>query len=127
MIRRALSKYCGGESLKLSDSQVAMHWLNNQELALKQWIRNRVVEILRFTNANQWKYVKTTDMPADLGTRKGATVQDVSMESVWQNGFEWMQRDCASFPTKCYSVIKEDCIKESDNSNEIIDVGNIAG
>jgi hypothetical protein len=61
---------------KLTDSQVTLHWINNQELPLKQWPRNRVVEILRFTEANQWKYVKGIDMPADLGTRKGATLKD---------------------------------------------------
>ena len=88
VVKRALSNHHNGKSLKLTDSQVTMHWLNNQELALKQWIRNRVVEILRFTRALEWKYVKTTDMPADLGTRRGASIKDVNMESVWQNGFE---------------------------------------
>ena len=71
VVRRALSKHCSGESLKLTDSRVTMHWLNNQELALKQWIRNRVVEILRLTNPKEWKYLTTSDMPADLGTRRG--------------------------------------------------------
>ena len=59
-------------SLKLTDSQVTLHWLNNQELPLKQWVRNRVVEILRFTDKINWYYVKGIDMPADLRTRKGA-------------------------------------------------------
>ena len=44
---------------KLTDSQVTLHWINNQELPLKQWPRNRVVDILRFTQADQWKYVKS--------------------------------------------------------------------
>ena len=93
VVRRALCKYYSGDSLKLTDSQVTMHWLNNQELALSQWVRNRVVEILRFTEGSKWKYVKTNDMPADLGKRRGASIKDVSMGSAWQNRFDWMQRD----------------------------------
>ena len=105
---------------KLTDSQVTLHWINNQELPLKQWSRNRVVEILRFTVADQWKYVKSADMPADLGTRKGATLKDVNMESSWQNGFEWMRLNESEFPVKTYNEITSLCINASEQSNEII-------
>ena len=125
VVKRALSKYYSGKPLKLTDSQVTMHWLNNQELALKQWIRNRVVEILRFTDASEWKYVKTTDMPADLGTRRGAAIKDVGMGSVWQNGFTWMNNDTTSFPIKCYLDMKQDCKIASDRSNEVLEIENV--
>ena len=36
-------------SVKLSDSQVTLYWINNEKKPLKQWVRNRVVEINRFT------------------------------------------------------------------------------
>ena len=32
-------------SVKLSDSQVTLHWINNQKKPLKEWVRNMVVEI----------------------------------------------------------------------------------
>ena len=37
------------KSIKLTDSQVTMHWLNNEDLPLKLWVRNscRYVEILQ--------------------------------------------------------------------------------
>ena len=106
--------------MKLTDSQVTLHWINNQEIPLKQWPRNRVVEILRFTGANEWKYVKGVDMPADLGTRKGATLKDVAIDSTWQNGFDWMKLKESEFPVKSYDEIKSLCIAASDKSNEII-------
>ena len=109
---------------KLTDSQVTLHWINNQELPLKQWPRNRVVEILRFTQANQWKYVKSADMPADLGTRKGATLKDVDMDSSWQNGFDWMKLNESEFPVKTYNEIKSVCIAASEKSNEVINANN---
>ena len=119
VVRRALSKF-NPTSQKFTDSQVTMHWLHNQELQLKQWTRNRVVEILRFTEASCWKYVPTTEMPADIGTRHGSTIEDVKMGSIWQEGFPWMKLPTAEFPTKMYSEIKLKCIEASSNSNELI-------
>ena len=57
VVKRAIGKY-HKECFKLTDSQVTLHWLNNQNLPLKQWTRNRVVDILRFTNPIDWKYEK---------------------------------------------------------------------
>ena len=119
VVKRALSNY-HKKCFKLSDSQVTLHWLNNQNLPLKQWTRNRVVDILRFTNPIDWKYVKSADMPADLGTRKGATVKDVSMDSKWQNGYDWMKLNSSEFPMKSYEEIKSSCVYASKESNEII-------
>ena len=45
--------------IKLTESQVVLHWLSNHEKAVKQWVRSSVTEILRFTDNN---------MIADLGT-----------------------------------------------------------
>ena len=64
---------------------------------MKQWVRNRVVEILRFTSRQQWHYIQTTDMIADIGTRKGTTIKDVDQSSVWTNGYQWMQNDSTTF------------------------------
>ena len=36
-------------STKLTDSQIALHWISNSNKPLKQWVRNRVIEIRRFT------------------------------------------------------------------------------
>ena len=119
VVKRAIGKY-HKECFKLTDSQVTLHWLNNQNLPLKQWTRNRVVDILRFTNPIDWKYVKSADMPADLGTRKGATIKDVLMDSKWQNGYDWMKLNSSDFPMKSYEEIKSSCINASEESNELI-------
>ena len=29
-------------------------------------------------------------MPADIGTRRGATLADVSSDSAWQKGYDWI-------------------------------------
>ena len=41
-------------SIKLCDSQVVLHWIENEEKPLKQWVRDRVIEIRRFTSPTDW-------------------------------------------------------------------------
>ena len=67
VVRRALSKY-HKQSTMLTDSKIVLCWINNMNIALKQWTRCRVVEIHRFTDPNSWLLVKSGDMVADLGT-----------------------------------------------------------
>ena len=119
VVKRSLKDY-HKSSLKITDSQVTLHWLNNEELPLKQWVRNRVVEILRFTEPSAWKYVKSTDMPADIGTRRGATLADVSPDSIWQKGCDWMSKDSSEFPVQTYEDIKQVCIDASNETSELI-------
>ncbi|XP_066933238.1 uncharacterized protein [Clytia hemisphaerica] len=85
IVKRSLSKW-HQSSMKFTDSQIVLYWLDNDQKPLKQWVRNRVIESLRFTTRDQWKYVPTDEMIADIGTRKGATVEDVNKESTWING-----------------------------------------
>ena len=39
VVRRSLRKHHIG-ALKLSDSQIVLHWVSNKELLLKEWVRN---------------------------------------------------------------------------------------
>ena len=57
--------------------------------------------ILRFTNVEQWKYVDTNNMIADMGKRKGSKLNDVDKNSFWINGYEWMHNDSRHFRVKC--------------------------
>ena len=92
-------------SIKLTDSQIVVHWLNNLKLTHEIWNRNRIIEILRFTKVEDWYYVRTHDMIADLGTRRGATIEDVQQGSDWNSGFEWMRKDLSEFPIYNYDEV----------------------
>lgn len=85
-------------SIKLCDSQVVLHWIGNEEKPLKQWVRDRVIEIHRFSMPTDWFYVSSKNMIADLGTRRGCSIEDVSMDSNWIKGYHWMSRDQTEFP-----------------------------
>ncbi|XP_066935869.1 uncharacterized protein [Clytia hemisphaerica] len=61
IVKRSLSKW-HQSSMKFTDSQIVLYWLDNDQKPLKQWVRNRVIESLRFTTRDQWKYVPTDEM-----------------------------------------------------------------
>ena len=104
IVKRSLQTY-HKSSVKLTDSQIVLHWLHNENKQLKQWTRNRVIEIHRFADKRLWRYISNTDMIADIGTWKGATLKDISAKSVWMNGYPWMKLDVKEFPTKTIEEI----------------------
>ena len=61
-------------SIKITDSQVALYGNNNDTKPLKQWVRNRMREIWRFTDPANWKITLSEKMIADIGSRR---VQDL--------------------------------------------------
>ena len=113
--------------LKLTDSQVALHWISNDNRVLKQWTRNQVIEIIRLAPAVDWRYVHTSNMVADIGTRKGVSLEEVGCESVWINGFDWMKKDQVEFPVMTVDEVKLDSSCLSDLSKEYLkgDAGDI--
>ena len=92
--------------IKVTDSQVTLYWIHNDNKPLKQYVRNRVVEIRRFTDPNDWRYCKSSDMIADIGTRPVFDVSLVNACSIWINGFQYMALDEASLPFQTVHEIK---------------------
>ena len=104
VVRTSLKQF-HRRSWKVTDSQVALHWLNSTRSALKMWVRHRVVESRCLSDLENWFHVSRKDMVADIGTRKGATVDDVKPGSPWIEGFDWMRDDPEKFPIKMVSDI----------------------
>ena len=118
IVRRSFKEF-HKESIKFTDSQICLYWLTNEEKPLKLWTRNRVIEILRFTSKQQWYYVQSEDMAADIGTRKGATLQDIDQDSTWVKGFHWMTLDRSDFPILSPLEIKLNEAEASEATKEI--------
>ena len=85
-------------SIKLTDSQVALFWISNTDNPLKQWTRNKVVDIARLTDRKSWKYLRSSDNIADMGTRKGFGIPDISPGSRWAVGVDWCRKDIWEMP-----------------------------
>ena len=104
--------------LKLTDSQVSLFWISSVRSKLKMWVRGHSIHINRLASRELWRYVKSRDMIADIGTRKGAKIEDVGPDSQWVNGFEWMRGPESDFPmTSATDIIlsserKREALKE---------------
>ena len=90
----------------LTDSQITLFWINNTKSQIKQWVRNRVIEINRLTSRENSFYIETANMTADLGTRKGVNIEDISENSLWHNGQNWAKSDKKCFPIRSINEIK---------------------
>ena len=96
-VKKAFGNY-HKKALNLTDSLVALHWIASKRTTLKMWVRNRVVEINRICDASSWRYVESSKMVADLGTRKGAKISDVMEDRDWIKGLKWMSKPEEEFP-----------------------------
>ena len=97
VVRRAFrTKHQG--SLKFTDSQIVLYWVCKNNHILKQWARNRVIEIQKFTDPKLWRYVKSEDMIADIGTRRCSSIDVVKQDSPWIQGYQWMRGQECDFP-----------------------------
>lgn len=67
------------------DSTVALHWINSGG-QYKQFVQNRVAKIQVHKNI-KWRYVPTSENPADLASRGGPAQNPAS----WYEGPEWLQ------------------------------------
>ena len=71
-----------------SDSQIVLHWLSSKK-ELKQFVHNRVTEILLTTKNASWNYCPTNENPADLLTR-GIPADQLSTPTLWSHGPPWI-------------------------------------
>ncbi|XP_066923741.1 uncharacterized protein [Clytia hemisphaerica] len=118
VVRKSLENW-HQSAIKFCDSQIVLHWLSNDKKTLKQWVRSRVIESLRFTRSNQWFYVQSDHMIADIGTRRGPSIPDVDNDSRWFKGDPWMKLNYSEMPIVKISDIKMSKSEESQAAVEI--------
>jgi hypothetical protein len=119
VVRRALKKY-HTSAVKITDSQIVLHWICNDEIPLKPYARDRVIEVLRWTRRIDWNVVRSADNIADLGTRPGAKIPDVDMNSTWYNSFPFCKLPLSDFPMKTWQEVKLDAAQVKELNKELI-------
>ena len=92
--------------MHFTDSEITLCWISNTRLRLKQWARNKVIEIERLTERNNWCHIESKNMMPDIGTRRGAKISDVNENSPWICGLEWTKYDKEKFPVKSFREIR---------------------
>ncbi|GBN90087.1 hypothetical protein AVEN_148487-1 [Araneus ventricosus] len=95
---------------------IVLCWLQKEPCYLKTFVANRVSEIQRLTNVDQWRHVSSHDNPADLISR-GVDPDRLFESSLWWSGPEFLTH--GSYPERdiTSTVIQNDFSDELKNSN----------
>ena len=79
-----------------TDSMTVLRWLHAAHKKQQVFVANRVGEILDQSTVDEWRHVKGSMNPADIGTR-GVTLEQLR-ESEWLNGPAWLQDEPENWP-----------------------------
>ena len=80
-----------------TDSRNALCWINAHPKACKVYVQNRVGEIQRVTEKDQWMHVPTGDNPADAPTRP-ITVEELTNHPNWWYGPPFLHKKNPVYP-----------------------------
>ena len=79
------------------DSKIALCWINNQG-EWKQFVRQRVNEILKLTRKEDWAHCPGSENPADVGSR-GELASTLKGNELWWKGPQWLSGPVEGWPT----------------------------
>ena len=79
-----------------------------------------MVEINRLTDSSLWRCVESMNTCADLGTRKGVSIDDIGPQNEWIRGKEWMSGHEKEFPVKTVTDLVMDAASMQEVRNESI-------
>ena len=98
------------------DSKTALCWIKGSK-EWKQFVQNRVHEILSLTEAAVWNHCPGIENPADIGSR-GVFASKLRDSKLWWRGPSWLSQPVSSWPkseVRHQSLTKE-CITEQKKS-----------
>lgn len=79
------------------DSTVSLAWIRTSPSTLQVFVQNRVAQIQRLTQPNQWHHVRTADNPADFLSR-GILPRALLDCTMWWNGPQWLSQPKDQWP-----------------------------
>ncbi|CAH0727376.1 unnamed protein product, partial [Brenthis ino] len=79
-----------------TDSCVVLGWLRSPDKT-KTFVANRVAAIGELTDPKAWRYVPTSENPADLASR-GVDPQEVNDSTIWWHGPMFLMQPESSWP-----------------------------
>lgn len=80
-----------------SDSTTVLIWLLSDSCRFKVFVGTRVAEVQDLTESDTWRYVQSSDNPADAITR-GKSPSDLNKDSRWNQGPAFLRQRPDSWP-----------------------------
>ena len=81
-----------------TDSENVWHWVRNQSREFKPFVANRIGEIQRLSDPDQWHHVPGALNPADLATR-GLSAEQLALSEFWMEGPKFLKDGEPAWPT----------------------------
>lgn len=85
------------DSVFWTDSESVLKYIQNETSRYKIFVANRVSQILKASNAAQWRYVDTTRNPADIASR-GVKVEAFIKHPTWLTGPAFLSHPESEWP-----------------------------
>ena len=94
------------------DSKTTIYWIKGSK-EWKQFVQNRVNEILSLTEESMWNHCPGIENPADIGSRGGSAFKLKGSE-LWWKGPSWLSEPVSSWPKSevCHQPPTEECLME---------------
>lgn len=93
-VKRTLNLQC--KIYAWSDSMVTLAWIQNKNNKEK-FIRTRVNDINEMIPEAEWRYVKSSENPADVASR-GTSPEKLLQHKLWLQGPTWLQLNADDWP-----------------------------
>ncbi|XP_070410955.1 uncharacterized protein [Nothobranchius furzeri] len=90
-----------------TDSTTVLTWLKSDSSRYKVFVGTRVAEIQELTEGSTWRYVSTSDNPADDLTR-GKTLHELSQPNRWSQGPQFLHQPIDTWPELQMEVAQEE-------------------
>ena len=103
--RLHLDVYC------FTDSLVGLYWIRGRDREWKPFVQNRVVEIHRSVQPDQWYHCPGITNPADLPSR-GLSIVELSSSLLWRTGLEFLKNAIPPDPVAITMTMPELCLRE---------------
>ena len=110
-----------------TDNQCVLHWIMSKKL-LTTFVQNRLKEITE-TKDISFRYVETSQNPADLATR-GVSAQDLDKSELWWHGPKWLQDSEKTWPTWDIPMITKETLEKIESETKgakTYETSNLAG
>ncbi|XP_075164613.1 uncharacterized protein LOC142237137 [Haematobia irritans] len=82
-----------------TDSHTVIRWINSDHRKYKQYVANRVAEILEGSGMDNWNWCPGTKNPADEATRAKYPIK-YEADGRWKNGPDFLKLDESQWPTE---------------------------
>lgn len=96
-----------------SDSTAVLGWLQGNPSRWKTFVANRTIQITDIIQPQSWRYVKSSENPADCGSR-GLRVAQLNDYRLWWQGPTWLQSFEATKENQAIYSTNEEIKKQED-------------